>query len=333
MAFTFEEFPNSDYYRSDLRKVLEYMREFEKKLNEYDVVISDLQAELARIGGLYTRVDALEQATSDLDIMRANIQLLTRNLETLSNKEQADFDNLQRQINTIWYDMSVFYDKLSELRSYVDLHDAMLENLINKRFRELDKALSDAIVRIENQLEYINWRLDQIDTSVINPWHMELGRIDQDRNAKFVYKDLADNCLTAEEYCKLGLTADSYEELGITAYEYARYGKQRTHFFWVYSPVFGWKQEISNVLTSIVNYCKDTLTATDYTDLGMTADAYSSLRLTARQYYEFNPAHIGLYEQDGTLQSRQFTLTEENGVLSIAGGVATETDGILSVEG
>ena len=43
MAFTFEEFPGSDYYNSDLREILEYMREFESKLDSYDTSIENLE--------------------------------------------------------------------------------------------------------------------------------------------------------------------------------------------------------------------------------------------------------------------------------------------------
>lgn len=332
MAFTFEEFPSSDYYNSDLRKILEYMRKFEATLKEYDVVIADLKRELENIGGLYDRVALLEQATSDLNEIRSNISALITGLENLANKEQADIDDLDRRIVLLSTAMSGFVTSLKQVYSYIDYELAKRDKSMRTNVKYLEGMIASIEVYLQNQIDYLRWRLEQIDTSVINPWHSELGRVNQDENAKLVYLDLADNELTAEEYAKLGLTADSYVDLDITAYEYARRGKQVTHFNWVYNPVKGWRQEISNVLTALCNYCKDTLTATEYADLQMSAESYANLRLTAKDYYEFNPAHIGLYEKDGTLQSRQFDLIEENGVLIIQRGTATETDGVLSVE-
>ena len=145
----------------------------------------------------------------------------------------------------------------------------------------------DRLRAVEKEVKDMLKRLDDIDTSVINPWHRELGRISPDINNKLVYGDLADECLTAEQYCKLGLTADQYKAFDITAITYARFGKEKLHYFWVYSPSFGFRQEISNVLTSILNGIMDTLTAEEYSLLNLDADGYDALDLTAWQYYSF----------------------------------------------
>lgn len=332
MAFAVDEFPYSSEYDSDLRSVLKTIREVMATLKTYDEAIAELKQELANIQGLYDRVAALENATADLDEIRTKVSNLITDLEALTNKEKADVSNLQKQVDAIIYSITDIEKKIRDMYSYIDYNVANLERSIKKEVEYLMKAIAELDTKLSKQIEYILWRLDKIDTSVLNPWHSNHGRVDQDKNAKFIYFDLADNELTAEEYSRLGLTADSYSALGISAYDYARRGKQVLHYYWVYNPVKGWRQEVSNVLTAICNYCKDTLTATEYADLNMSADAYSNLRLTAKDYYEFNPAHVGLYEKDGTLQSRQFDLIEENGVLIIQRGTSTETDGVLSVE-
>lgn len=332
MGFTFEEFPNSDYYNSDLREILAYMREFEKKLLGYDEVIEELKRELANIGGLYDRVSALEQATSDLGEIRADISNLIVGLEQLSNREKADIEVLQRQIYELIDKMSSFERDVRDVYSYINYNIAVLDNKLVKEVNRLMGVISDLEVSLSNQLDYIVWRLDQIDTSVLNPWHTTEGRISQDRNVRHIYSDLADGCLTAEEYLKLGLTAEDYVEFGVTARQYAKHGKELLHFYWVYSPVHGWRQDINVVLTDIVGNCEHTMTATRYADLGLTADEYSAIGLTAQRYYEYNPAHVGIYVEDGLLQSDQYYIQVIDGVVQFTGIEAVVEDGTLSFE-
>ncbi len=59
MGFTFNEFPWTKYYDSDLREVLKYMKEFESTLNSYESVIEELQEALSEIDGYDARISAL----------------------------------------------------------------------------------------------------------------------------------------------------------------------------------------------------------------------------------------------------------------------------------
>ena len=49
MGFTFEEFPNADFYRSDLRKILKYVRSMEKYISELSGVIDELREAITDI--------------------------------------------------------------------------------------------------------------------------------------------------------------------------------------------------------------------------------------------------------------------------------------------
>lgn len=332
MGFTFEEFPNSDYYDSDLREILKYMKEFETKLSGYDAVIAELKRELANIGGLYDRVAALEEATADLADIRSSIRELITGLEQLSNKEKADIANLQEQINSIKNSIDGFEREVKDVYNYINYNIAVLNSRIDKESSYLMGIINELRVSLENILNYIIWRLDQIDTSVLNPWHTNEGRITQDRNVKHIYADLADECLTAEEYCKLGLTADGYSEFGITARQYAKQGKKRLHFYWVYSPVHGWRQDINVVLTDVINNCEGTMTATRYAEMELTADEYAAIGLTAKAYYGYNPARVGIYVEDGVMQSDQYYIQVIDGVVQFTGVEAGVDDGMLSFD-
>lgn len=332
MAFGVEEFPFTSEYDSDLRAVLKYIREVKKLLASYDEIIAELKQELVNIQDLYPRVDALEQATADLGDIRDNINNLFDGLQKLGNKEKADIDILQEQIDDIRDVMSKFEADVRDVYSYVNYNVATLNNTIKKNFNYLLGVISDLDVRVSKELEYIIWRLDQIDTSVLNPWHTLEGRITQDRNVKHIYADLADGCLTAEEYARLGLTAEAYSQYDITAREYAKWGKEKLHLDWVYSPVHGWRQDINVVLTDIINNCKGTMTAIKYAEMGLTADEYAAIGLTAEAYYGYNPARVGIYVEDGIMQSDQYYIQVIDGVVQFTGVEASVEDGMLSFD-
>lgn len=332
MAFGVEEFPFTSEYDSDLRAVLKYIREVKKILGTYDEVIAELKEELANIQGLYDRVTALENATSDLDVIRNKVDNLITGLEQLNNKEKTDIENLQNQIDDIKYSVLNFERRIRDVISYIDYNVAVLETTIKKEVDYLIKLIAELDTKLSKQIEYIIWRLDQIDTSVINPWHTTEGRITQDRNVKHIYADLADGCLTAEEYIKLGLTADSYSTFGINARQYAKYGKELLHYYWVYSPVHGWRQDINVVLTDIINNCEGTMTAIKYAEMGLTADEYAAIGLTAKAYYGYNPARVGIYVEDGVMQSDQYYIQVIDGVVQFTGVIASVEDGMLSFD-
>ena len=277
MAFTFNEFPWSKYYDSDLREVLEYMREFEKELKRYAEAIEQLEAALPRI-------TALENATRDLPTIRTNISKLQKDVSDLANMDAA----LQGQINRIKLEIVNIHNDIARVYGYIDSCILDLDTKWKIKLIQLQNIMNLKFIELTDAIEELSKRIDSIDTSVVNPWHSMEGRISNQRNVNYIYNELGDEILTAEQYCRLGLSADDYSEFDIDAREYAEFGKTKLHFYWVYSPTFGWRQEINNVLTSIVNEIMDTLTATEYSALELDADAYSALDLTAFGYYNYN---------------------------------------------
>ena len=217
------------------------------------------------------------------------------------------------------------------------VHDELVD-LINSKYVDFEERLTmlqlklnQMKVNLQSQIDDINERLAELETEVLNPWRTELGKIPLSKNIKYIYRDLADSVPTASEYCTCNLTATQYSAKDMTAFDYVQRGKKLLHLDWLFSPVFGWLQEANNVLTSIVDWLCDTITANVYAEMDLTADDYNNLNLTAQDYYKFNPERVGLFVQDGVLQSNQYILAEEDGVLSIIGGTVTETDGVLEI--
>lgn len=280
MGFTFNEFPWTKYYDSDLREVLKYMKEFESTLDSYESVIAELQEALSEIDGYDARITALENATSDLASIRSR-------LTDLENTLDADVVYLQEQIDAISYTLGSLEDTISGLKDYIDnKYNTYIVDVNNKVYQiyvdmwTLFNGLKDRLIALA---EIVN----NIDTSVYNPWSRALSKESIQKNIDYAYTDLADNVPTAEEYSELGISADDYGDYELSAYEYSVRGRKWLHLDFVYSPVYGFKQNISNVLTSIVNFIQDTLTATEYSALDLDADAYTALDMSAQEYYSF----------------------------------------------
>lgn len=266
MGFTFEEFPNADLYKSDLRKILRYVRSIEKYIDEFDEVIDELKEGIKDIA-------YLKRCCEDV---QAQLVLINNNLNAL-NEQSEDYE----------YRISVLEVQYTGFKEYVDNLFNEMKAIHNEDFNLLLYKLNQSKTQLEAEIDYLRWRIEQIDTSVYNPWLAK--RVEPQENEDFIFNHLADECPTAEEYASLNLTANEYAAFGITSRDYQEFGKTKLHFHWVFSPAFGWKQEINNVLTSIVNFVCNTLSATDYSNLQLTADEYGALDLTSEQYFRYNP--------------------------------------------
>lgn len=300
MGFTFNEFPWTKYYDSDLREVLKYMKDFEKKLDSYDVVIAELKKALENIEEYDDRITALERATSDLNSIR-------RRLTDLENTLDADVIRLQDQIDAISFEIGSIEDTIKGLKDYVDSKVNTITIDFNNKIYQIYVDMFTLFNGLKERVIALAEAVSKIDTSVYNPWARVLTKESIQQNVNYTYADLADNVPTAQEYSELGLSADEYSEYELSAYEYSVRGRKWLHLNFVYSPVYGFKQSISNVLTSIVNFIQDTLTATEFSALELTADEYTALNLTAQAYYSFmaNEGYLRL-GRDG-ITAQQYT--------------------------
>lgn len=266
MGFTFEEFPDADYYRSDLRRILKYVREMNDYLKGIDEVIEELKEGIADIA-------YLKECCSQV---RAQLILMDNNLASLNEKAE-DYE----------YRISVLESEYVGIRNYVDDLFNILKAIHNEDFNLLLAKLNQAKLQLESEIDYLRWRIEQIDTDVYNPWMDAL--VGPQKNEDFIFNHLADECLTASEYAGLSLTAEEYSSKKITSRGYQEFGKKLLHFYWVFSPVYGWKQELSNVLCSIANFAANTMSSDEYSALDLTADEYSALDLSSMEYFKYNP--------------------------------------------
>lgn len=317
MAFTFEEFPNSDYYNSDLRQVLAYMRKFEKTLDEWEALALELQEKLQILDSFDGRIKTLEADNlvihdsingilDDISSIRANITTIETDIKALQKEDlylQGEIDEINRKYSALATDVQSLHNDIRTLYNYVDAKCKSVESKLISLMDEKVATITLEFKEIQREIAELKKRVDAIDTFVVNPWHWDMGKISLTTNNKLIYNDLADECLTAEEYGTLNLSAEDYAKFDLYARDYHEFGKKKLHFRWVYAPIEGWRQEISNVLTSIINNIKGTLTASQYASLDLDADAYTLLDLTSEDYYSYNPLRTSgyvMYDENAT---------------------------------
>ena len=317
-------------YYEVLCKLRAKINEVIETLNDYDSVIQELQEAITDIDDMQTDIASLQ---GDLAIVQSTLTTYGKNIDDLITAVGTNTNNitaLQTKVTTIESNvetqLSTFMKKVETMISSITLD---VSDDVTTLAYKINQVKENLYAKIDSLIK----RMDSLDTSVLNSWWQELGRLNQDEHAKKTYYDLADNCLNATEYAKLGYTADEYSEFALQARIYARYGKQKLHWFWVYSPSRGYKQETSNVLTSILNGIWSTITAKNYSNQGMTAKEYSDLGMTAFEYYRYNTTTKGLYEIDGVLQSEDYILSlDENGILECTNGQLSYEDGKIFIE-
>lgn len=281
MANFFHKYPYENFHELNLDWILEQIKEFGATLDSYKEVAEELEEALQQLPDYESRITALESLTDGLD---STLLAINNSINGLISEDVS----LQNQIDALKREFDLFDANFDAVYKYIDSQIAVVNSVVDAKLDAFRYSISYNLIQLQKEVDSLRKIIEQLDTSVLNPWHPELGRVSQDRNQKLIYNDLADECLTAEEYCSLGLSASDYASYDLTSIKYAEFGKKKLHFYWVYAPVEGFRQEISNVLTSIINNVFNTITADIYASLDMTADDYVALDLTASGYQKYN---------------------------------------------
>ena len=278
--------------------VLKQIQEFRATLESWTDTIRELQEGLEDISDWETRIEALE-------VMSAKIPVIEKSLNDLANLHDVDVKNLKAMI----YDLQRQIDALdvTALRIYIDSRDNELKADYNKKIYDNYVVTYQLFNALKDRLEILAQIVAELDTKAYNPWPRRMAKEALQDNLNYAYSDLADSVPTAEEFAELGLSATEYSAYDMLARDYSVRGKYNLRMHFVYSPVYGFKQEINNVLTSIVNFIKGTMSATEYSALDLDADAYTALDLTADDYYSYNN-QLGYIGTGGTgLTSEQYS--------------------------
>jgi len=294
IADFYTKYPQVNDEILNLDWIINKVKAMDGMLTEWIAQAEELrQMLLDTIPGMQSDISNLQSAIA---LINANISDLQQIRNDIAALKVIDGD-LQAQIDAIDINYDLIFQKFDEVNERIDNIREVIGLEFLAAIRNLQNQLYTVKFDLEQEMNEIKSRMDQIDTSVYNPWAGR--RVNQDENARLIYADLSDMIPTAEEYSELGLSSNDYNKYNLTAYEYAVRGKKHFHFDWVYSPVSGKRQNVSNVLTEIMNFLLGTMTATEYAAMDLTATEYSNIDLTSEEYYSYNDANeVGLAASD-----------------------------------
>lgn len=261
MGFTFNEFPWTKYYDSDLREVLKYMKEFASKLEEFQKVADKLLAIVnTEFPQLESRVTALENATSDIATIRQNLATAISNLSALTSKEQADVDALWAEVNRVASLMDSWQSDLAAIYTYVDSRLAVIRSdletdlyMLKVALNKVNIELTDRIDKLSERVEYL---IRHLATDVYNP--VTHQRMSFDDNNKAVYVDLRDYGMTYGELAARQYTNKYIIDAEWRQRHYSTKGRRDvTHgATWLHSPLSGrwtsWAEALSHAIGWIV---------------------------------------------------------------------------------
>lgn len=284
-------YDNSLSYYEQICKLTKCCQEIIDELVDWSDTIAELQGAIVDISAMKTDINAIKLDLSGVHVSLDNIQESVRSVNEYAHTLEGKINDNAEAISDLVKMIANFNANVDEKLNALEKRLTKLIQSITLNYDEeilaIKKSISDLKFNLQSQIDLLNRRVDEIDTSVVNPWRAQLGRITNQKEANYEYNDLADCVPTAEEYVRLGLTAEEYSNIGITAMDYVRRGKEKLRYYWVYSPTYGFRQEISNVLTSIVNFISNTLSASEFSLLDLTADDYTALDITAQEYYSY----------------------------------------------
>ena len=274
------KYPITNLHEIDLTFMHEDIDKMISILEEWEEIIDTLKEAAEKYDDILVRLTAAE---SDISTLKSDLSSLKLQVITNAN----DIEALKANISVLDSKMTILETKIAAVYNYIDNSINALASRMYQQDLIIMNKLNQAKADLQRQIDDLYAIVASIRTDLTNSWHW--GKVfSPDENNKLIYQDLADGCPTAEEYAKLNLTASEYDTFNLTAYEYARFGFRMLHLDFVFSPIYGFKQSTSNVLTSILNWIRGTLSADGYQALNLTADEYTALNLSAADYYSYN---------------------------------------------
>lgn len=294
MGFTFEEFPDADYYRSDLRAILRYIRKLNAYVKTWDETVEQLQEYVKEIPDLQKRVTALEPVVKKL---RSDVNYILTELEEIDDWKVLTNSKLL-----------ILSDRIDRLKTYVDEMDKVLMTdynnkfyLFNLKLNQMKQQLMNYINGIIDRMEYI---IEHLSSDVLDP--IEDRRLTFDKNNMNIYNRLNCFCITEEEFAELGLTEQEFEDIGFTQMQYALDSSRVLKTNFIFGAISGIRKSHEQAIAEVVTFLCSTMTESQFEALNLTEAEFEALNLTHEEYLKYNasrgavfidPSNSGLTEE------------------------------------
>ena len=294
MSFSNFEFPNTNFYDSDLRELISM---YKKLVKEYDDILEQLNELKTNIGSI---VD---------EYLDADLEAFKTELLTIINNEITELENeIHEEQKKLEDDMTKFKNDISSTVEQLRIDINNFEDIVNNRVQTIANQIAQVYIDMaeykhdmaelfelqKNELIlYIQEHVAQITRLyVTNPFTGAYEGIQDVLNdiAKYVTQSYG---LTAQEYDNLQLRASEYDAKRITAQNYSSRGILlffKELYLKMRNPFTGFMDYYDRIIYQLADLHRGAYTAEEYDKLLLTADDYDGLRITAYKYdWEINP--------------------------------------------
>ena len=279
MSYGNSEFPNTNFYNSDLRELIAM---YKKLVAEYDTIKAEIDEVTKKIEEFTQYVDEIidERINLKLKALTSRVTML----EIEMKQVEEELDNVNLRVDEIVKDIINLGIRIDQVR--VELKTDIAEVYIE--LGKYKESIDDIIqIEINKLIAYIDEHVTKLDRlDVVNPITGEY------ENIQNVLDDIVDVLLsgfglTAKEYDDLELTALQYDKLVITAIQYS----VRSYLLFyrelivrMRSPFTGAIDSYENIIYSLADLHKNCFTANEYDEKALTAQVYDDKLITAYTY-------------------------------------------------
>lgn len=264
---SYSEFPNTNYYDTDLKELICM---YKKLLGEYQLLVKGFEELKNQVDNLYAYVDDEIQKALDKTIQELNAKM--KSLE-----EQISI--LTNQINTFETDVNNRFD-IERQRT-----DMNISALKSEMLGEIGKLALD----VADEIDKLRKEIAEIEISMGKIYNPTSAKQDTIENTIFeVWQAARVHALTASQYDALCLTAKEYDDKMLTANTYAVAAQLKLVPLKVFNPYTGNIDTLQNAInTAAIMGETNPMTASEYANLHLSADAYKAFDITSQQY-DFN---------------------------------------------
>lgn len=296
MAFTFEEFPDADYYKSDLRAILKYIREVNAYIKTWDEVVEEMRQAIAQMQGFNSRITNLESETSDLqnrvDVIEPKLAQLRTSVEYIYTT-LSEIDDWRQLTDA---KLLILGSRIDRLRTYVDDMDKAIMADYNNKFMlynlKLNQMKNQLMSLINGLIERFAYVLEHLSSDVYNP--ISATRITFDANNKDIYANLRYGGITEERFAELGLKEEQLQDIDLTQKDFAFNSVFFLKDFYVHSPCAGTRMSPFQIASDILCFLCGTMTESEFEALELTEEEFEALGLTEQQYLRYNSSRGGV---------------------------------------
>lgn len=285
---SYSEFPNTNYYDSDLRQLLELYRKLTEEYKELVDTINKTNAKLDRYQSeipVYVRTvvqkeiskfvaDSVRRAEllqTQIDVLKKNIDVRFEKVYSTIDKEDVKIENYRKE----YIKTNEIYDrKLSEMRLIV-----LGSNSVNRQM-------------VESAVDKLTKLVEEIPKStlpVFNPILVKQTTINDAISDLYNYGITREGFTALEWHNATHITCQYFSDSEITALDFWTGGKPILNCYpdaiKMFSPVSGNYVTVKDAIYELANYLKiNSITAAEYDDKNLTAEEYENTNISAQSY-------------------------------------------------